>query len=361
MKPLLQGIEANANFSHYGIGVHLPIVLQMLNLIKGISDLNLTDNSLSSSCWKSLSAFVETSDSLLSLVIDDNPYIKANAMKKILESLKENKSIETLGIANTGCNPSVGKSIAEVLNNCSALIKLDITNCQLGTSMTEVSNAIANASKIKWLAAANNNFFLGAKKAAQSFGTNAGRSATLSRIDLSHNSINDEQVAVLLKGLADSPALVKLNLSYNCIDEASGRAVAGFLAKSSKCSSIDLSQNPLLNVTINIIKGQREAEGGDGKPAAKKDKKAKGYTPGVYLILAALGKNTIMKEVKLIGLVVDLEEWGQKIEQLRATNTKVQVIDFVAHTQSYNFTKIVQEPEAQEETPAPAVPAPETS
>lgn len=182
-------------------------------------------------------------------------------------------------------------------------------------------------------------------------GSNAARCSALTRIDLSKNSLTDEQLIPLLKGLADSSSLKKLDLSFNSIGESSGRIISNFIIKCSQLKQLNLSQNPILNVTINKLKGQKALEeNGDKGGGNKKDKKSPVYVPSIYVILNAIGKSTSLTEVKFIGLVVDKVEWESRIQVLSAANSNVNIVDFVAHTKSFDFSKIT--PDVEEEPPA---------
>ncbi|OHT02931.1 hypothetical protein TRFO_29877 [Tritrichomonas foetus] len=339
MKPILSGDEGSANFPHMEIGSHINIILQMLTKVKMINDLNLKDNALDSSCVEALINFVISSDQLSSLNLNDNPHIKAKAMKDLMEGIRESRSLESLSISNTGCNQTVGASIAEFVTNCSLLVKLDISSCQLRQSALDIATALGNATKLKRLNMADNELCIGGKKLAQQLGTGVTRGSTITRLYLSKNAINDEMAIALLKGLADSPTLKHLDLSYNQIGEQSGRSIASLIGKTTTLKHLDISMNPVLNVTINKELGQKASESDDGKPGNKKDKKPKACVPGVYSILTNLAKNSSLVDITMIGLVVEQAEWQQKLEQLKTSNQSVNVIYQAPRTETYNFQR----------------------
>lgn len=341
MKPILSGDEGSAHFQHMEIGPHISIVLQILTKNKMINDMNLKDNALDSSCVESLINFVKNSDQLSSLNLSDNPHIKAKAMKEIIEGIRESRSLEILNISNTGCNQIVGSAIANFITECQLLVKLDISSCALRQSVIEISNAIGSALKLKRLNLANNELCIGGKKLAMQLGAGIVKGGTITRLNLSKNAINDEMAVPLLKSLADSPSIKQIDLSYNNIGEASGKTLASLVAKTTTLKRLDISMNPILNVTINKTLGQKLLEDEDGKPG-KKDKKPKGYTPAIFSLVANLAKNSSLSEVTMIGLIVDPDEWTQKLEQLHQQNQNVSVIYQAPQTESFSFQRTQQ-------------------
>jgi Leucine-rich repeat (LRR) protein len=73
------------------------------------------------------------------------------------------------------------------------------------------------AGKLGWINEKNTNFSLGARSLANSFGINCSRGSGITRVDLGHNSISNEQIVSILKGLSQCIQLKKLNLSQNAI------------------------------------------------------------------------------------------------------------------------------------------------
>ncbi|KAK8884510.1 hypothetical protein M9Y10_043623 [Tritrichomonas musculus] len=337
MKPILSGDEGSANFPHMQVGNHIPIILQMLNKVKIINDLNLSDNALDYTCVEPLVNFVLNSDQLSSLNLSDNPNIKAKGMRELMEGIRDSRSLENLSISNTGCNQTVGPAIAEFIDNCSLLLKLDASSCSLRQSVNEIAQALANSQKLKRLNLSDNELCIGGKKVMQQLGSGVSKGGTITRLFLSKNAINDEMAISLLKNLAESQTLKHLDLSNNSIGEPAGKAIASLISKTSTLKHLDISMNPVLNVTINKENGQKSLESDDGKGGAKKDKKPKAYTPSVYSILTSLGKNTTMVDIKMVGLVVNQIEWQQKLEQLHSQNQAVNVIYQAPGTESFQF------------------------
>lgn len=339
MKPILTGDEGSANFPHMQIGPHISIILQMLNKVKMINDLNLNDNALGSSCVEPLINFVLNSDQLSSLNLSDNPGIKAKAMKELMEGIRDSRSLENLNISNTGCNQTVGPAIAEFIDNCSLLLKLDASSCSLRQSAIDIAQSLSNSQKLKRLNLSDNELCIGGKKLMQQLGAGVSKGGTITRLFLSKNAITDEMAISLLKNLSESQTLKHLDLSYNSIGESAGKTIASLISKTTTLKHLDISMNPVLNVTINKEIGQKNLESDDGKPGAKKDKKSKAYTPSVYSMLVSLTKNSSMVDIKLIGLVVDHTEWQQKLEQMHAQNQTVNVIYQAPRTESFPFQR----------------------
>lgn len=329
MRPILSGDVVAAQFPHQEIGTHLPIILKMLKKMKIISELNLLDNALDSSCTGPLVDFVNASDQLSTLNLNDNPLIKARPMKDLIDGISKSHSLEEVQISNTGCTAIVGPSLAELMNGCGALVRLDISKCQLRQSGIDIANAIPNALNLKWLMMSSNELHVGGKKFAQLLGSNVAKSK-ISRLDLSKNALSADMATALLKGLSDAVSLKHLDLSKNSIGEQAGRAISTFIQRAPKIKHLDISQNPILNVTNNKIKGQQFMESDEGKQGGnKKDKKPKAYVPGMYLIMAALaklGKSTTLIDIKMLGLVVESEEWTQKMEIHTQSGSTVDVI-----------------------------------
>jgi hypothetical protein len=200
-----------------------------------------------------------------------------------------------------------------MITNCSGLLKLNISGCRLRQSAIEVAQALPATPTLKRLDLRRNELFYGQRRLGVQLGINAAKCSSLSRIDLSQNALSSDAVSGLLRALADSPHLHALDLSRNEINEPAGRAIAGFLTKCAELQRLDISQNPILNVTINAELGQKALEEGAKQPGAKKNKSAKKYVPGCYLIIAGLAKSASMQELKMHGLVVDIFEWEQKL------------------------------------------------
>ena len=343
MKPILNGEETEAIFPHQQISTHLPIVLQLLTKMKVISILDLTDNSLRPECAKPLIEFVRDDEQLSSLNLANNPMIGPKAMIDLLEGIKESQSLESLTISNTGCTKHVGSSIAHVVDGCKLLIKLDISACDLKQSALEIAQTLPSSPKLKQLNMAKNGLYIGGRRFALQLGANVGKCENLKRLDLSSNAITSEQVAALMRGLANAPKLNYLDLSKNCIDETGGRPIAIFLGKTSTLKFLDISQNQLLNVTINKIRGQQKLEEEQKKPGGRDKKKSSVYTPGCYWIINYLVKNAGLPQkpikIRMIGLVVEEYEWQQKLEVLKNANPNVEVEYKAPANTFYQFRK----------------------
>jgi Ran GTPase-activating protein (RanGAP) involved in mRNA processing and transport len=340
-------------FAHQNVASHLPIILDLLSRTKVVSELDLSDNSLTASVVQPLVEFVNESDQLSLLHLDDNPMIGDVAMRTLIEGIKDCRSLESLSIANTGCSLIVGKSIAALLGGCMGLLKLNISHCRLRQAGLDVAVALPNSSTLRRVNLAQNELFYGQRKLALSIGANAARCSTLSRLDLSQNALPSEMAVALLRGLSDAPNLHRLDLSKNNIDEPAGRAIAQFIQKSSSIRRLDISHNPILNVTRNKELGQKRIEEDGQKPGGnKKDKKPPNYTPAAYTILTALGKSINMKEVKMLGVVANWAEWGAKMETL---GDKVAVVYQGDDAGAFNFRPKTA-PEPPKLPPKPATP-----
>jgi hypothetical protein len=335
MRPILFGDQNSALFAHQNVANHLPIILDLLSRQKVVSEVDFSDNSLTHVIVNPLVDFVQESDQLSMLHLDNNPMIGAIGMRTLLEGVKECRSLESLSIANTGCTGIVSGAIAQVLGGCTGLLKLNISHCRLRQAGTEVAQALPSSQTLKRLNLSLNELYYGQRRLALQLGQNAARCATLTRLDLSQNAIPSEMVIALLRGLADSPSLHRLDLSRNNIDEAAGRALSSFVQRSASIRKLDISHNPILNVTRNKEIGQKKLAEEDQKPGGnKKDKKPKAYVPACYSLMAALAKSINMKEVTMIGLVANWTEWAQRMELV---GDKVRVVFQGADAGAFNF------------------------
>jgi hypothetical protein len=154
-----------------------------------------------------------------------------------------------------------------------------------------------------------------------------------------------------LRGLGDGGRIHQLNLSRNEIGELAGRSLSTFITKSTSLRKLDISQNPLLKVTANQALGQQRIEEDSKKPGAgnKKDKK-KVYIPGCYLITVALGKSTSMKEIRMIGLIVNHLEWEKRLAPL---GNRVKVLYTSPDSEPYNFRPKGAAPPPRPKPPPP--------
>lgn len=339
MKPIIAGDEGSAIFPHQHISNHLPIILKMLIKSKRINELNLCDNSLTSMCVPALIEFVKDDESLSGLLLNDNPLIGSHGMLEFLDGIKESQVLETLAISNTGCGKIDGTAIASVLNGCKSLIKFDISNCALRQSAIEIVQQLPNVGKLKELNMAKNELHIGLRRFAIQLGTNVGKCQTLTRLNLSQNALTSEMCTAMMKGLADAPKLKHLDISRNNIGETAGRSIGIYISKAQRLKTIDISQNPLLNVTINKIHGQTKLEEDAKKPGGKKDKKPKVYTPGCYTILVGCSKSQTLVLIRMIGLVVDKNEWETKIQALHAARSNCEVEYSAPQNESFIFRR----------------------
>lgn len=341
MRPILNGEEQEALFPHQQISNHLPIILKLLTKMKVINSLDISDNSLRADCAQPLIDFVKEDDQLSLLNISDNPLIGSKGMTELLEGIKESQSLETVLMSNTGCNKHVSSAIAHLIESCKLLIKLDISGCELRQNAIEVAQALPNNPKLKMLNMAKNSLFVGGRKFALQLGSNVAKCECLKKLDLSANALTSEQVIALMKGFTNAPKLNSLNLSKNCIDETGGKPIAMFLGKTTTLKFLDISQNQLLNVTVNKIRGQQKLEEDAKKPGGKDKKKSAVYTPGVYWIINYLIKNAGLPQkpikIRMIGLVVDKEEWAQKLDALKQANPNIEVEYMAPYNRSFRF------------------------
>jgi Ran GTPase-activating protein (RanGAP) involved in mRNA processing and transport len=257
MKPILQGDQNSALFAHQHVATHLPIILDLLARSKVVSEVDISDNSLSSEVIKYLVTFVNESDQLSLLHLDDNPLIGATGMRQLIDGIKDCRSLESLSIANTGCNPTVGKALGQLVIGCGQLLRLNLSNCRLRQSAIDIAQALPQTATLKRLNLSKNELYYGQRRLAVQIGSNVAKCATLSRLDLSQNALTTEMAIALLRGLGDAPALHRLDISKNEIGEPAGRAIANFIAKSQSLRKLDISQNALLNVTVNKLMGQK--------------------------------------------------------------------------------------------------------
>jgi Ran GTPase-activating protein (RanGAP) involved in mRNA processing and transport len=317
MQPVLFGDQATASFSHQMIGPHLPIVLDLLLRTKIVTELDLTDNALTSAAVKPLVTFVTESDQLSVLLLDDNP-IGSLGMQDLIEGIKDSRSLEQISICNTGCSPIVGHSIGNLLVGCTSLLKLNISHCRLRQSLMEIAQSLPAATTLRSINAARNDLFYGQRRLGLQFGVNAAKCTSLTRIDLSQNALTSEMASALLKGLGEAPRLHRLDLSRNNIDEPAGRAFVTFIEKCAALRRLVISQNPMLNVTKNQELWQQKLDEEAEKPGGgtKKNKKPKKYIPACYAIITALAKAVSVKQVDMVGLIVDSWEWERKLEEL---------------------------------------------
>lgn len=343
MRPILSGEKQDALFPHQQISNHLPVILKLLKKMKVINNLDLSDNSLRPDCAQPLIEFVNEDEQLSSLNISDNPLIGPKAMIELLEGIQESLSLENLIISNTGCNKHVSTSIAKVIDGCKSLLKLDISACDLRQNAIEVAQKLPNNPKLKMLNLSKNSLYVGGRRFATQLGANVAKCEMLKKLDLSFNALTSEQVSALMKGLANAPHLSSLNLSKNCIDETGGKPIAIFLGKTTSLKFLDISQNQVLNVTVNKIRGQQKLEEESKKPGGKDKKKSSTYTPGVYWIINYLMKNGGLPQkpikIRMIGLVVDPVEWEQKLEALRCANSNIEIIYQAPCNLSFHFQR----------------------
>jgi Ran GTPase-activating protein (RanGAP) involved in mRNA processing and transport len=332
MRPILNGDQNAALFAHQQISVHLPGILDVLGRSKMVTEMDLTDNSLTAEVIQPLVAFVLDSE-LSRLTLDDNPQIGPRGMQQLLEGIHDSTSLEIVSLANTGCNFSVGRGVALLIADCPALLKLDVSRCRLRGSAIEISQSLPNSPTLKYLNLSNNELFYGGRKLALQLGANVAKCRTLSTLDLSQNAISSEMAASLLRGMADAGGLIKLNLSRNEIGDAAGRAIATFISKASGLKSLDISQNPILNVIASKIEGQQKMDAAVQKPGDKKAK-TKAYTPGCYLVVAAVAKSPSLKQLKILGLTVNPTEWEQKLEGMPSS---VQILSRAPDAEMFNF------------------------
>jgi Ran GTPase-activating protein (RanGAP) involved in mRNA processing and transport len=145
MRPILFGDQNSALFAHQNVANHLPIIIDLLSRIKVVSELDLSDNSLTGAVVQPLIDFVMESDQLSLLYLDDNPMIGDVAIRTLLEGIKDCRSLESLSIANTGASPIVGRAIAQLLGGCTGLLKLNISHCCLRRAGIEVAMASVNS------------------------------------------------------------------------------------------------------------------------------------------------------------------------------------------------------------------------
>jgi Ran GTPase-activating protein (RanGAP) involved in mRNA processing and transport len=335
MRPILYGDQTTALFAHQQVSMHLPVILDLIGRSKVVTELDLTDNSLTPDIVQPLVDFILDGDQLAILKLDDNPQIGPKAMQRLVEGIKDNRGLEIVSFANTGSNCSVGHYIALFIQSCSSLIRLNVSHCLLRGSAIEMAQSLPSSTTLKHLNLAKNELFYGGRKLALQLRSNVAKCSTLSRLDLSQNSLSSEMVMSLLRGLGDATGLHHLNLSKNEIGETAGRAMAQFIQKSTGIRELDISMNPLLNVTANKIEGQLRLEEENQKPGGgNKKSKKKVYVPGCYLIVAALAKSTSLRRITMQGLLVDLAEWRSKLEVL--TNA-VQVVYMSPDAERYNF------------------------
>jgi Ran GTPase-activating protein (RanGAP) involved in mRNA processing and transport len=177
-----------------------------------VSELDLSDNSLTGAVVQLLIDFVMESDQLSLLHLDDNPMIGDVAIRTLLEGIKDCRSLESLSISNTGCSQTVGRVIAQVLGGCIGLLKLNISHCCLRQAAIEVAAALPNSSTVRRVNLSINELFYGQRKLALTLGANAARCLTLSRLDLSQNALPSEMAIALFRGLGDAPTIHRLEI-----------------------------------------------------------------------------------------------------------------------------------------------------
>ena len=336
LKPVFLGNKYSAHLAHYKLGKELNLILKVLTQQRNISSLDLSDNSLDENCIPELINFMTETDMISILNLSDNPKIRTKGITTLLDGINDNRSLEVLNISNTGC-ANIGQSLAKFIATSQLLFRIDAVGCNMKQSSVDFANAIGSAEKLKRLNISRNMLHIGGKKFASLLGASCAKCTTLKKLYLSENAIDDDMCIALMKGLSDSNITV-LDLSKNMIGENSGKAIAGFIAKSSTIKYLDISQNPVLNVTLNKRKGQQSLEEGGEKDQNKKDKKDKTYVPGLFSIFNNIPKNQSMMIFKILGVVCKEEELEEKLANIRSTNSSLIVL-YKSQTSHYTESK----------------------
>jgi len=334
LRKICDGTEYALSLRHFKIGNHLSIVLKVLQRIKTTSELDLCDNSLDYSCVAPLLDFIHNSDSLSNLNISFNPGLGTKSIITILQEFGVNRSLETLDISNTGCF-GIGKAVSQLISSCYLLQDLNISGCGLKQTAIDLAQSIPNGQKLSKLNLSQNQLHIPGKRFATLLGQNISKSQTLQVINLSHNMITSEMAQVFFRTIADS-MIKTIDLSDNSIGDDAGRAIALYISKSQRIRHLNISENPILNVSINQVHLKALSEESSKQANAKKTA-PKAPLPGVYIILNSAAKSQSLRDITMLGIVVDRKEWNDKLAVLSNLNNRVSIIYTSQESASYVF------------------------
>ena len=87
-----------------------------------------------------------------------------------------------------------------------------------------------------------------------------GQSKSLTTVDLSGNSIDDEAASAIAEAIKQSKSLITVDLSGNCIGDIGASAIADAIQQSKSLTSVDLSDNYISDIGTLVFVAERHTQ-----------------------------------------------------------------------------------------------------
>jgi Ran GTPase-activating protein (RanGAP) involved in mRNA processing and transport len=171
--------------------------------------------------------------------------------RAITEMIKNNSSLKTLILRMNSISYGESELLSQVLENNETLTSLDLSENSI--DFLKISKALITNKTLSSLNISKINPF--GYKGWKQFGEMIGINKTLIKINLSYNKIDDPIFTFLASWLKNNKKIEFLNLSYNNIGKEGIDAISKHLKNQKFLKEIDLSKNSITNGSmIKLLK-----------------------------------------------------------------------------------------------------------
>lgn len=221
--------------------VSLMPLAAKLQSMKNLTSLDLSFNKIDESS-ETLMDFLREPDCSLRVLLLNGADVDDGESVFIFKAIAANKSLHTVGLANNmigntelemTLHPDMetgGKAIFDMLRDNQTLTKLDLSwNSIRFQSAATIGEGLIHNSSIKSLNLAHNSF---GDMGTQQLGKALKRNNTLQEIDLSCNSLSPKSVTVLGNGLFYNESMLYLNVDGNVLGFVGTQALVAAIQRS---------------------------------------------------------------------------------------------------------------------------------
>ena len=216
---------------------------EMLKENGTLQQLGVSGNSIGPGGATALAEMLKENGTLQQLDVSGNS-IGPGGATALAEMLKENGTLQQLDVSGNSIGPGGATALAEMLKENGTLQQLDVSDNSIGQGgATALAEMLKENGTLQQLNVSDNSIGQGGATALAEVLKENG---TLQQLDVSYNSIGQGGAIALAEMLKENGTLQQLDVSYNAIDQGGVTALAEMLEENGTLQWLDVSWNSMV-------------------------------------------------------------------------------------------------------------------
>ena len=231
------------------------VILQALKGNSKLKVLNLNNNNMTGVITKDLVDVIKSNNSIETLGLANNELRSSAAV--ILQALKGNSKLKELNLDNNNVTGVIAKDLADVIKSNSCIEMLGLANNELRSSAAVILQALKENSKLKELDLDNNNM---TGVIAEDLADVIKSNNCLEKLSLANNDLRLSAVVILqtLKGISE---LKELNLDNNNMTSVVAKDLVDVIKSNDCLEKLWLENNDLRSSAVVILQALKGNSG----------------------------------------------------------------------------------------------------